>query len=267
MTAILLGISLTTAVILSDAPKPDARAQTTKASPVVAAAPATPLMQEMPTRTAEESDALAGIRIVDPSWDKKISCNEGTWPYIEQRCLVKDEKRSAAKIENKIGPRMIGSSTRPAAPEKSGPIGSTTAIVPAAPKVNMTDGVAVRDADIERREDIERQEEKHEKIAPEPVLRAAPSKFVETRTATVPVQTFAPRYSPSSQRRRTSVRTFRLSEETKPVVTPRRAASVTRKRQTYVADAGRRSYGRVTQAQAPQAPQFFFPFGWFVQAR
>ena len=277
MTAILLGISLTMAVNFSDAPKPDVRGQTTKASPVVAAAPATPLMQEMPTRTAEESDALAGIRIVDPSWDKKISCNEGTWPYIEQRCLVKDERRSAAKIENKIGPRMIGSSIRPAAPEKSGPIGSTTAIVPAAPKVNVTDGVAVRDADIERREDIESREEKHEKIAPEPVLRTAPPKPVEirtapaeTRTSTVTVQNVEPRYIPSSPRRRAaSVRTFRLSEETtKPVVTPRRAASVKRKRQTYVADAGRRSYGRVvTQAQAPQAPQFFFPFGWFVQAR
>lgn len=261
MTAILLGISLTTAVILSDAPKPDAAGQATKASRVVAA-PTTPSVQEM-LATTDESDALAGIRIVDPSWDKKISCSEGTWPYIEQRCL---ETKSATKAENKIGPGMIGPRIRPTAPETSGPIGSTTAIVPAAPKVT-TDGVATHEADIEKHE------EKHEDIAPpEPVLRAAPSKLVETRTSTVPAQTTTPRYTRSSQRRR-PVRTFRLSEDTnpvvKPVATPRRAASVKRKPQRYVADAGRRRVRErvVRQAQAPQAPQFFFPFGWFVQAR
>lgn len=276
MTAILLGISVTTAIVLSDAPKPDTKRQTADVSPIVATVPATSLMQKIATSPAGESDALAGVRIVDPSWDKKMSCNEGTWPYIDQRCLVKEGSRSAARAENKIGPRMI---RRPAAPETSGPIGSTTAIVPAAPKVSATDGVAVRDADMEKHE------ERHEKIvAPEPVLRAAPPKPVETRTSnveirtapaetrpsTVTVQNVEPRYIPSSPRRRAaSVRTFRLSEETtKPVATPRRAASVKRKRPTYVAEAGRRAYGRVvTQAQAPQAPQFFFPFGWFVQAR
>jgi hypothetical protein len=193
MTAILLGISLTTAVILSDVPKPDAAGQATEASPVVAAAPATLSAQETPVRMPEENDALAGIRIVDPSWDKKVSCNEGAWPYIDQRCL---EAKSAARAENKIGPGMIGPRTRATAPEASGPIGSTTAIVPAAPKVNMTDGVATHDVDFENGADIEKREEKHENIAPpEPALRAAPSRLVETRTSTVPVQTVTPRYT------------------------------------------------------------------------
>ena len=99
MTAILLGISVTTAIILSDAPKPDAKRQTADMSPVLASAPTASLMQKVPTGTAGESDALAGVRIVDPSWDKKMSCNEGTWPYIDQRCLVKEGSRSAARAE------------------------------------------------------------------------------------------------------------------------------------------------------------------------
>jgi hypothetical protein len=291
MTAILLGISVTTAIVLSDAPKPEAKRQTAAMSPVLASAPAASLMQKSPASTTGESDALAGVRIVDPSWDKKMSCNEGTWPYIDQRCLVKEGSRSAARAENKIGPRMM--IRRPAAPETTGPIGSTTAIVPAAPKAIATDGVAVREADIEKHEG------RHDIVAPAPVLRAAPPKPVETRTSTVEIRTApvesrmsvvetrtptvtvedtAPRYTRSSRWRKTApVRTYSLSEETAaPAVTSRRATSVRRaatvtsvkrKRQTYVAEAGRRSYGRVTQAQAPQAPQFFFPFGWFVQAR
>ena len=157
MTAILLGISLTTIVILADAPKTAPKVEAAQAPAVVAAAPApAPApVQDIPAGP-EESDALAGIRIVDPSWDKKMSCNEGTWPYIDQRCLVKDEKRSVAKAENKIGPRMIGSTPRPQALEPIGPIGSTTAIVPAAPKVNVTDGAAARDED--RDEDVEQEE-------------------------------------------------------------------------------------------------------------
>jgi hypothetical protein len=270
MTAILLGISLTTAVILSDVPKPDATGQATDASPILAAAPAAPSVQEALTRMPEESDALAGIRIVDPLWDKKVSCSEGAWPYIDQRCL---EAKSAARTENKIGPGMIAPRARPAAPETSGPIGSTTAIVPAAPKAPVTDGVAPRDLELQ----------KDEEKGAQPAPKVAPSQLAETRTSTIPPETATPRYSrpspryassaqtryaPSTQRRQ-PVRTFRLSEETKPVVTRQwRAAGVKRKRQPYVADAGRRSRERIiNQAQAPQAPQFFFPFGWFVQAR
>ncbi|ARP98874.1 hypothetical protein CAK95_07125 [Pseudorhodoplanes sinuspersici] len=282
MTAILLGISLTTIVILADAPESDATAQKAEKPATLAAAPAVPPAQGAPAGIAEESDALAGVRIVDPSWDKKMSCSEGTWPYIDQRCLVKDEARSEARAENKIGPRMIGSTPRPPAPETSGPIGSTTAIVRAAPKVNATDGVAARDADVD--EDMESEQVPNATPAPPPDV--APSKLVETQTSTMPAQPVAPQYaSPSSRsvrssQRRQSLRTFRLSEETeaKPAVAPRRttnvrrtttrAATVTRKRQPYMADAGRRVRQRVVrQAQVPQAPQFFFPFGWFVQAR
>ena len=286
MTAILLGISLTTVLILADAPETGLTGQATKARPVVVAAPAPAPVQEK-SMSPEESDALAGIRIVDPSWDKKASCNEGTWPYIDQRCLIKDERKSAAKVENKIGPRMIGSSTRAPAPAPIGPIGSTTAIVPAAPKVSMTDGAAPRDANVEQDEaGIEKRDEKQEEIRPARVPDAAParapdvasSKLAEIRTSTTPEQNVtsrysysSPRYAPSTQRHQRS-RTFRLTEEAQPVVTPQRAVSVRKKRQPqaapYVADAGRRTRQRVVhQAQAPQAPQFFFPFGWFVQAR
>ena len=297
MTAILLGISLTTIVILADAPKTAPSVEATQAPAVVAAAPAPAPVQDVPA-SPEESDALAGIRIVDPSWDKKMSCNEGTWPYIDQRCLVKDEKQSAAKAENKIGPRMIGSTPRPQALEPIGPIGSTTAIVPAAPKVNVTDGAAPRaedveqdaeqhEADIREREDIRKKYEairkKNEDIRPARVPDAAPmraadvesSKPVEIRTSTTPAETVSQRSYSSpkhvrSKPRRQRTRTVRPTEEAQPAERRQRAVSVRRKRQAApaVADARRRPRQRVVQqAQAPQAPQFFFPFGWFVQAR
>lgn len=257
ITAILLGISLTSVIILSDPPEPDVTTNQQTEEPRLAAAPAVEPAPATPTGMAEESDALAGIRIVDPSWDKKSSCNEGTWPYIDQRCLIKDETGSDSKVETKIGPRMIDSRTRPNVPEAAGPIGSTTAIVPAAPKVNATDGVATRDMEMEKH---------NEDMLPEKVSDIAPAKLAETRTSTVPAQAITPRYSASSQRYR-PVRTFRLSEEAKPVP-PRRVVSAKRKRQPVVADAGRRAHARaINQAQAPQPPQFFFPFGWFVQAR
>ena len=259
MTAILLGISMTTAIVLSDPPESGTAIPMAEA-PKFAAAPVVPAVSEVAASPVEESDPLAGIRIVDPSWDKKISCDEGTWPYIDQRCLTKDTSKDDGKVERKIGPRMIDSRTRPQAPEPTGPVGSTTAIVPAAPKVSVTDGVAPRDTELDAAG------EALDQNVPEPPADTAPARIVETRTSTIRTYS-APTRSYASSPRYRPVRTFRLSEEAKPVTPPRRVVS-TKKRQPTVAETGRRTQRRVVNnAAAPQVPQFVFPFGWFVQAR
>lgn len=251
-TALLLGVSLVAMIAVSDMSEPQATERKIDDRFSLATAPSndplTLLAEEGEPRPAEVIDPLASIRIVDPSWDRKLSCTEGTWPYIEQRCLLKDE--SDAKVDNKIGPRMIDSRTRTITPEAAGPIGSTTAIVPASPRAQSTDGVAPPETDLDQYEELN--------PGPEPASVAVP--IIDTRS--IPPQALASRADARSARLRPS-RILRLSEDTKPA--PRRSASVKKKRQPSVVDAGRRA--RAQAVNQVQTPQFFFPFGWFVQAR
>lgn len=252
MTAILLGITLATVAILSDRSGPDVAIQKTE-EPRLAAAPSLGPPVDAQSAAVEENDSLAGVRIVDPSWDKKSSCSEGTWPYIEQRCLVKDETGKGALNENKIGPRMIDSRVRPPAPEPDGPIGSSTLVAPAAPKVSTTNGIAPRNVD----------QDDDEELTSNPAADAVPVQVSDTRASAMPVQAVTSRVSIAPSKYR-SARALRRSDEISPAA-PRRVTNAKRKRHQTVADAGRKA--RTRTINTVQAPQFFFPFGWFVQAR
>jgi len=236
---------------------------------------AQPVRQVMPAQpapaqpeqvvTTEESDGLAGVRIVDPSWDKSHSCSESAWPYIDQRCLTKEEPRQDGRAENKIGPRMFVAPPRPAAPPPAAPVGSTTAIVAAAPKVHpTTDGVGTHEAD----DEVQPQQVIAEP-APAPVYK--PQRVIEAKAPPVQDYVVTERYVEKSSRERVSkkrqaTRTVREVEETRPAK-PQRVVAARKKRQPVVAEARRAGPRVVQQAQAAPQPQFFFPFGFFLQAR
>lgn len=236
---------------------------------------AQPVRQVMPAQpapaqpeqavTTEESDGLAGVRIVDPSWDKSHSCSESAWPYIDQRCLTKEEPRQDGRAENKIGPRMFVAPPRPAAPPVNTPLGSTTAIVAAAPKVHpTTDGVGTHEADDEMQP-----QQVIAEPAPAPVYK--PQRVIEAKAPPVQDYVVTERYVEKSSRERVSkkrqaTRTVREVEETRPAK-PQRVVAARKKRQPVVAEARRAGPRVVQQAQAAPQPQFFFPFGFFMQAR
>lgn len=283
MTALLLGISLTTAAMFSLPAQRSAAEQTKPAPELAAAAPVAQSSMEtrteQPARTgtaeaagaAEESDALAGVRIVDPSWDGASSCKDSVWPYIDQRCVVKeDTAKAGTRTETKIGPRSIDIRPQLSPSARTGPIGSTTAVVPASPKVNATDGLGLGQfisggAETDGRatkEDVD-PEATDAPARDVPAIRTAPVQAVETQASAMQVVRQA---SPAPRSRKSrQMETFRLTEETTKAP-PRRAAQVKRKKYPSVAASSRRTRV-VNNAVQPQPPQFLFPFGWFVQAR
>ena len=278
MTGLLLGVSLATIALLSQPSEQQIATQPEAPAPALAAAvPSAPLEQNVQTKPAkEENDPLAGVRIVDPSWEQRNSCKESAWPYIEQRCVVKEEARDA-RVDRKIGPGMIVRA-RPQPSENNASIGSTTAIVPATPRV--TDGVALPETELDDRNNAAPKESATDGVAtpetafderdrptPKSVTDTVPAQVADAQTATIPTQTSkrAPRVRYITPQRSRKVQTFRLSEE-RSAPAPRRVANPKRKKQPQTTVAGRRTQRNIVST-APQTPQFFFPFGWFVQAR
>ncbi len=266
ITAVLLGLSITMAAIHWE---PSQRSMTEQpaAVPKGVAIASSVSAESAPIETdvsiaadaqsqPKDENTAPGVRIVDPSWDKKSSCHESAWPYIDQSCLLKDEENNDGKPDRKIGPRMIDARTRPRSPDDPASIGSATAIVPAAPKAQATDGVATPELDAEQQDEA----------APKPVTDSAPLPVADTQTATISEQRSAPRVRFVAPQRTRKGRTFRRSDEVR-VPAPSRVGSAKRKKQPYVAEARRRTTQRNVVSAPPQAQQFFFPFGWLVQAR
>lgn len=203
------------------------------------------VVAEYPASTTQENQSLADIRVVDRPPEERTSCEDSAWPYIDKRCLAglnaETEAGKTAKSEiktaPKIGPKPIDSrSPNPLADaqQRDAPIGSMTAIVPARPKVDATDGVATREAG-----------PADEAIAPRP---------------------FAPRTLASIDRTPDVVKprkSVRVAEQTQY----RAKAERKKKRHQFVDATPPRTGHRRIPSERPEMPAFFFPFGLFTQAR
>jgi hypothetical protein len=202
------------------------------------------VVAEYPAPTTQESQSLADIRIVDRPPEERASCEDSAWPYIDKSCLAglngETETGKTAKGEiktaPKIGPKPIDSrSPNPMAnaQQRDVPIGSMTAIVPARPKVDATDGVATREA-----------EPPAEAMAP---------------------RTLAPRTLASIDRTSAVVKprkSVRVAEQSQY-----RAKAERKMKRHQLADAPPRTNYRRIPSERPEMPAFFFPFGLFTQAR
>ncbi len=108
--------------------------------------------------------------------------------------------------------------------------------------------------------------EQQDEDAPMPVTDRAPVHVDDTQSAMIPERRSAPRVRFVAPQRTRKVQTSRRSEEAR-APSARHVVSAKRKKRPYVAEARRRTTQRNVVSAAPQAQQFFFPFGWLVQAR
>jgi hypothetical protein len=252
--AALLCFSFATVIILKRASSP---------VEIEAASNAGPIAPDNPVATAGTSQSLANIRIINRPPEEPTSCDDAVWPYIDRKCLAglnaETEAGKTAKSETagettrdatrdttrdttaKIGPKSIDSrSPNPLANAQSRdvPIGSVTAIAPARPKADATDGVATREA-----------EPPVEAAAPRPL---APRPLASRRLASAD-------RTPDVVKPRKSVRVAEQPEY-------RAKAERKKKRYQFVDTTPRTSYRRIP-SERPEMPAFFFPFGLFTQAR
>jgi hypothetical protein len=212
--------------------------------PIEAESKGNEIVAENPVPPTQESQSLADIRIVDRPPEERASCEDSAWPYVDKRCLAgmdgetETGKTATSEIKTapKIGPKPIDSrSPNPLADaqQRDVPIGSLTAIVPARPKVDATDGVATREA---------------------PPAEAMAARTVAPRTLASIDRT------PDVVKPRKSVHVAEQSQN--------RAAKVERKKKRHqFADATPRTRYRRIPSERPETPAFFFPFGLFTQAR
>lgn len=202
------------------------------------------VVADYPASTTQENQSLADIRVVDRPPEERTSCEDSAWPYIDKRCLAglnaETEAGKTAKSEiktaPKIGPKPIDSrSPNPLADaqQRDVPIGSLTAIVPARPKVDATDGAATREAG--------------------PADEAMASRPLAPRTLASIDRT------PDVVKPRKSLRVAEQSQY--------RAKAERKKKRHQFVDATPRSGHRRIPSERPETPAFFFPFGLFTQAR
>lgn len=160
-------------IFLFAAPQPESGGKqgATRASAVPSGTVASPQTQS-DTKAQVKTDVKTDVKIIGASAESSRPCDEQTWPYIEQRCLIPADSKTAQNNKGPtppLGLRDMLAGVRPAqddasaapakaAPAADQPVGSVTAIAPTPPVEQMqasTVGAGARDDEETNRDSVQ----------------------------------------------------------------------------------------------------------------